>query len=156
MFLAEPWLTDLAKSLQIEVEDMEFTGQSLNVKLLNGAVDDLIAKVWLDGVGPTYFYWAVPQTVVRPDYIGLGRPSEKFSFVKEEEHTMPVWIGVRGADKIRLLLNTTRGLQDIPIDMTEGYIDLEIQFVGIGYADKKRRKYRLNTASWNDLNLTEQ
>jgi len=146
----------MAKSVQIEVKDMEFAAQSINVKLLNGSVDDLLAKVWFDGEGPSYFYWDVPQTIVRPDYISLWRPSEKVSFVKEEEHNIPIWIGVRGADKMRLLLNTRRGLLDTPIDMTARYIDLEIQFVGIGYADKNRRKYRLNTASWNDLNLTEQ
>lgn len=35
------------------------------------------------------------------------------------------------------------------------YLDMDLQFIGRQYADKERRKFRLNVRSWDELDLTE-
>lgn len=129
-----------------ELVTSESANQSLNVKAKNNSISKLGAKVRVDRKGPYYFTW------------GLSIPSSDdllhANFVEEEEIKLPIWRATKN-DKNEVFISLS-GLRSFRLtDFTEPEVNIEVQFIGENYTEKKSRRFKLNVKSWDDFGLTK-
>lgn len=141
-------------------------GQTLVVKVLNAAIDNLGAKVWLNGDGPTYLLWSTTGKTVEPSTgrITITEAPKFLNFVAEQQESLTVWMAWRNESGEYLVLHTDvyptpndpLGRLDVKkLSRELGRVNIDIQFIGKNYTDPMPRRFRLNVKSFDELNLTE-
>ena len=129
-----------------EMITSESISQCLNVTAKNNSIRSLAAKVTVDKRDSTYFGW-------KPS-IPLPKDTLHIDLVAEEDANLPIWMAHRGAGGDAFV--TLNGLRSHKLsDFTQPKVEIEIQFIGENYTDKKPRKYALNVQTWEKLGLTE-
>jgi hypothetical protein len=102
---------------------------------------------------PFHLNWLPPQKMDIETLRGevLYRQSPRYlELEKDDEQPVWIWVATRGQDHpARILLNV-----DPPVswalDMKEGKIDIDIQFIPV---EKDPRRFRLEAKSWDGLSL---
>ncbi len=120
--------------------------QCLNVTAKNNSIRTLAAKVTVDKSDSTYFGWK-PSIPPPKDTLHID-------LVAEEDADLPIWMAHRGADGVAFV--TLNGVRSNKLsDFSQPKVEIEIQFIGENYTDKKPRKYAMNVQTWEKLGLTE-
>jgi hypothetical protein len=134
--------------------------QGLELVAKNATIYKLIPQVWLDGQGPYLISWARTQVesyetetrrmTVKPvsRHLDVIVPSERVQ--------LPMWYASKSGatSKVSVRLNSDPPMA-FPLPLpTEQHVDFDLEFIGENFTDK-RRKYRLNLNSWDELGLTE-
>ncbi len=117
---------------------------SIVAKVENGDIEQVGANIWINGDGPTYL-------------LLRGIPAQKFmNFVSGQQENIPVCMAFKddSGEYLWFHLDAELGPLDLKkMSAERKHVDLDIQFIGKEYSEKPR-KFGLNIASWNELNLT--
>jgi hypothetical protein len=144
------FLASIGKAYAIRFQALLLTARKASIYRLR-------AKVWLDGYGPMYFSWSNPTTTldVATGNVTLSQTNEHMDFVKDESIPLPIWmITYHPLNEATLTLNTEAKIVQPLASLKEPRIDIEIQFIGENYTEKKHHKFRLDAVSWDKVGLT--